>query len=520
MKILELEEEFCLSVETFFTFFFESTNFKQKYHTSRGDRDIEIKQWAPTSDGRYTREVNFCSAISNSPVINKIVGDKAKVKEVQYYKLSDGKLNVIAETYFDGSIGKSFQSVSEWNVYPINEPQPGCKVVIKVKNNYSGTMFKSILENWVHSTTEESFKKWLDLVRQQVEEYEKNEQLKRVTPTPVKQQQQQQQQQQRGDDNNNNRNTPIPFEMVDENQQQVQHRANKLSTTTTTTTSTNNNNNSNISKTTPAISSPVSNKITLSPPLNHHDDDSITLVEEQHTTTTFSYHNSHQHHHNNKDIDSDNESDLSDISHVPPSHLGDFTDDEEYNSNEEFYDTNDVWQQQSSSSESQKRDIKNFMQTINNDLTNIKSIIEVNHNRLLGLEDSFQSSRNLVGGAIVSNNNTQQNRHQQSTLTATNNNVTAGGNVNSDLTTTYLNRLEDMVKNLQEDEIKSREKQKEWEQKIVDLEKKINSLGSSQSKYIMWLNIGALIFFLIGWPIAAKKLWKYLLPLFTSALKK
>ncbi|KAF2073441.1 hypothetical protein CYY_005258 [Polysphondylium violaceum] len=511
MKILDLEEEFGLSVETFFTFFFESTNFKQKYHASRGDRDIEIKPWTPTSDGRYTREIVFCSAISNSSVINSIVGDKAKVREVQHYKLADGRLNVIAETFFEGKVGQSFQSVSEWNVVPINEPQPGCKVVIKVKNNYKGTMFKDRIESWVHSTTEDSFKKWLDLVRQQVEEYEKNEQLKRVTPTPVRPQQQR-------DENDENRNTVIPFEMVDENQQQViqqnrQSRQQHTTTTTTTTSSNNSNNNNNNNKatttTTTAISSPVSNKITLSPPLNNHDDESTITMVEEHTTTTFSYHN-HHHSNNNRD-DSDNESDLSDISHVPPSHLGDFTDDEEYNSNEEFYDTNDVWQ--SSSSESQKRDIKNFMQTINNDLTNIKSIIEVNHNRLLGLEDSFQSSRNLVGSGVVGNNNNNNinnNRQQHPTTTTTSSSITNGGNVNSDLTTTYLNRLEEMVKNLQEDEMKSREKQKDWEQKIADLEKKLHSLGSSQSKYIMWLNIGAFVFFLIGWPIAAKKIWKHI----------
>ncbi|KAN0033961.1 hypothetical protein ACTFIV_000440 [Dictyostelium citrinum] len=530
MKILNLQEEFKISVETFFTFFFENANFKQKYHSTRGDNQIEVKPWTPTSDNKYTREVSFCSFISNNPVINRLVGNKAKVKEVQHYKyIENGSLYVSSETFFDDStIGESFSSVSEWTVSPISNPLPGCKVVIVVKNNYDGYMFKGVLENWVHDTTENSFKQWLTLVRQQVEEYEKNEQLKRITPTPVKNNQQ--------NNNNNNINS--------------------------------NNSNNNNTNTNNVNNKGKSNKKNIINYIDDEDDEVMVDDNQKSNKQQQKYNDSNSVQHinslnsNNNNDEDFSDSELSDISRKAPSHLDfnsdeegldknnnhvdNFEDDEEEDeeddededldyddiqstSDDKFYDSNDIWQISNNNNNNEllantrsKKDIKNFMININNDISHLKSIIEVNHNRLFGLEDALthiqktnttiittqRSSPPLNGG------NNSNNNFNNSNTTSTN-----GGNTTV-VDNTYLAKLEECVKNIQEDEIKTREKQKEWIEKISELERKLNSIGSSQSRSILWLNILALVFFLIGWPIVAKKLWKSLAPFLTTLLTR
>ncbi|KAN0011881.1 hypothetical protein ACTFIU_007452 [Dictyostelium citrinum] len=520
MIILDLEEEFRISVETFFTFFFENANFKQKYHSLRGDKQIEVKPWTPTSDNKYTREISFCSFISNNPVISGIVGSMAKVREVQHYKyIENGSLYVSSETFFEGtSYGKKFSSVSEWTVSPISNPLPGCKVVIAVKNNYHGIMFKGILENWVHDTTKDSFKKWLTLVRQQVEEYEKNEQLKRITPTPVKNNQH----------NNSNSNS-------------------------NNNTNTNNVNNKD-----------KSNKKNIINYIDDEDDEVMVDDNQKSNKQQQKYNDSNSVQHinslnsNNNDEDF-SDSELSDISRKAPSHL-DFNSDEEdldknnnqvdnfeddeddeeddedldyddiqSTSDDKFYDSNDIWQISNNNNNNNellantrsKKDIKNFMININNDISHLKSIIEVNHNRLFGLEDALthiQKTNTTIittqrSSPPLNGNNNNNNNFNNSNTTSTNGNTTMVDN-------TYLAKLEECVKNIQEDEIKTREKQKEWIEKISELERKLNSIGSSQSRSILWLNILALVFFLIGWPIVAKKLWKSLAPFLTTLLTR
>ncbi|KYQ93312.1 hypothetical protein DLAC_05979 [Tieghemostelium lacteum] len=145
MKILKLEEELHLS-------------FKYIYHSTRGDTQIEVKKWTASNDGSYTREITYLS----------------KVREVQYYKFTDDRILRVTSTIFvEGSpIGNSFTSESEWIVTPTTSKIPGCKVSMKVENNFGGSMFKATLENWVHDTTEQSFKHWLALVRSHFAEYE------------------------------------------------------------------------------------------------------------------------------------------------------------------------------------------------------------------------------------------------------------------------------------------------------------------------------------------------------------
>eukprot|EP01133_Synstelium_polycarpum_P014554 gene14554-17200_t len=200
---------------------------------------------------------------------------------------------------------------------PLQGDVAGCKVVIDVKNNYAGSMFKNPLESWVHDTTEVSFKHWLDLVRSQVEEYQQSDKLKRVPATPAP---------------------------------------------------------------------------------------------------------------SNEDLD-DRES-----------------------SEDQFFDSNDMWQGNNSGN----GDIKNYMVSLTGELNSMKSIIEVNQTRLLGLET-----------------------------------------------------LEELVKNQQEEEFKSRDKQREWEVKVVELQSKLQSVKSSSNRNL-WFNLMALLFFVVGWPIIARKLWKHL----------
>lgn len=445
MKILKLEEEFHLSVETFFTFFFESSGFKQRYHSTRGDNQIEVKQWTPSNDGRYTREITFLSFISNNVFIKKMVGDSAKVREVQYYKFTDDRiLRVTSATFFEGSpIGDSFTSESEWIVTPTTSKIPGCKVSIKVENNYSGSMFKGTLENWVHDTTEQSFKHWLTLVRSQVAEYEESEKLKRVTPTPVKQ---------------------PPSPKIKINTQPIKFNQ-----------------------------------------FNDSDDDQE--IDENHSIVKKQQLQQHQQQqqiqvqnnlNNHNEDEEDNESDVSDFS---SQEINEEFSEDEYISHDEFYDTNEAWS--TSPSNQSRKDIKIFINNFQNELGSMKSILEVNHNRLLSLESAFS--------------NLQATRTQPLNISS----ITSMGlsNDTSGLGV-YITKLEELVKNQQDDEFKSKEKQKEYENKIVELEKKINQVNSSSSKTMLWFNMVALLAFLIGWPILARKLWSHLLPLLLNGVKK
>ncbi|KAM9960524.1 hypothetical protein ACTFIW_009666 [Dictyostelium discoideum] len=548
MKILNLEEEFRISVETFFTFFFENANFKQKYHSSRGDNQIEVKAWTPTSDNRYTREVSFCSFISNNPVINRLVGDKAKVKEVQHYKyIENGSLYVSSETFFDGSsIGKSFSSVSEWTVSPISNPLPGCKVVIVVKNNYNGSMFKGVLENWVHDTTEDSFKQWLTLVRQQVEEYEKNEQLKRITPTPVKNNNNNthtntntntntNNKVKSSNSNNNNNNSKKNITnyideddeiMVDENQksnkqhQQKYNDSNSVQHINSLNGNNNNNNNNGEEDFSDSELSDISRKAPSHLDFNSDDDDEDNLRKNKNNNNN-NNNNGNENFNDEEENDEDDEEDDED----------DFDYDIQSTSDDKFYDSNDVWQISNNNNNERlrntrsKKDIKNFMININNDISHLKSIIEVNHNRLFGLEDAFTQIQKTNTTIITTQRSSPPLNHNNNSNNSNNNNnsntaATPSLTNTTMVDNTYLTKLEECVKNIQEDEIRTREKQKEWIEKISELERKLNSIGTAQSRSILWVNILALIFFLIGWPIVAKKLWKSLAPFLTTLLSR
>eukprot|EP01132_Coremiostelium_polycephalum_P005288 gene5288-6582_t len=485
MRELHLEGEFPVSVETFFTFFFESPGFKQRYHTTRGDKEIEVRQWVPVGDGRYTREILFNSMISKHGVINSMVGDKTKVREVQTYQFKDGSiLHVTSKTFFEGTkVGNSFKSESEWIVSPDNNNKSGvgCIVVINVQNNYNGIMLKGLIENWVHDTTEVSFNHWMNLVKAQIEEYEESERLKRVAPTPVKQSPKMSQHivsivgTGSGSGSLIDEDEEIADD-IDENQSTVRSRENLEQ---------------KLQQQQPKITSANSLK-----PINNNEDD---------------------------------ESDFSDLSANPLSINEDFTDEEDeedLGSNEDqFFDSSEVWSQNAggfntnnnNNNDSQRKELKNFMVTINNDLNSIKSLIDVHHSRLIGLESAYtnlQSSRSLT---TAPNNNSNKLNHINS-----NNLETPGNNGSGNLgggVGAYISKLEEMIKHQQEEEGRLKDKQSEWEQKMVELERKVNSLGNSNRSNV-WLNVIGLIIFLIGWPIVAKKLWKHLLPLLTTLIKK
>ncbi|EFA82887.1 hypothetical protein PPL_03665 [Heterostelium album PN500] len=465
MKLLHLEEEFNISVETFFTFFFENPGFKLRYHTTRGDNTIDVKPWSPLPDGRYTREITFSSFISNNSLIKKLVGDKAKVREVQYYRFKDDSvLNVLSETFFEGSsIGKSFSSVSEWNVTPSSNMSPGCNVVIDVKNNYDGTMFKSALESWVHDTTEASFKHWLSLVRSQVEEYEQSEKLKRsAPPTPVKSQQQQQHQHQ---------------QLQQQQQGVVSKRSTTTTTTTTTTSSHMNGNHSSHNHSNHSHSNGInksngrhSNNRHSSSSVMESDDESIDdhshNLDENHSRVRENDRNNNilqslqQHQHQQQhQMEEDFEDDMSDLSGGPPSIHDDFTSDEEDNrssSEDQFFDSSDVWQQNGGNN----NDVRNYMPQL------------------------LPRHHQLTGGEVI----------------------TAGNDMTGMNLSTYIAKLEELVKSQQEEELRSREKQREWESKVAELESRLRNVKNS-SNATLWFNVMALLFFIVGWPIISRKLW-------------
>ncbi|EGG15688.1 hypothetical protein DFA_10530 [Cavenderia fasciculata] len=516
MKLLHLEEEFNISVDTFFAFFFEGSGFKQRYHTSRGDTAIEVKPWTPLTTGGYTREVCFCSFISNNPVINRLVGDKAKVREVQKYIFQgESILNVSSETFFEGSsIGKSFQAETEWNVIPSTTKSTGCRVTIDVKNNYNGTMFKSVLENWVHETTEASFKQWLSLVGQQVEEYEQSEKLKRAAPTPVKQPQPQPQQQQ-----------TVATPMVSSSAAAASGVAVATPQPTMNGKHSNKRRGGNHNQDPDGFDvvspSPVQKKM-------------INIVDENHGNNLKNHlnhlHNhNHNHNHRNNNInggwgDSDSEDNNSDDDNMsefsnPPAINEDFLNEaSEYDYEDElegesgedqFFDSNDQLQHNG--------DLKNYMVQLVNELNSMKSIVEVNHTRLLGLETAF-SQLQLSRATSSSSNTTTTSTSSPSvngksssspTTAAADNHThqlshTSSAMINGIKLSSYVANLEELVKNHQEEEYKSKEHQKQLEAKAKELEERLNQLHNS-SKRMSWFSAFSVLFLVVGWPVIEKK---------------
>ncbi|GAM18324.1 hypothetical protein SAMD00019534_014990 [Acytostelium subglobosum LB1] len=258
--------------------------------------------------------------------------------------------------------------------------------------------------------------------------------------------------------------------------------------------------------------------------------------EQEHITTkvesgavTPTLHRNIQHNH------VEDEDEMSDFSGPPSIADHDLSDyDEEYedededlnvpgsSSDEQYFESTDTWQP---SDAQYSEDLRNYMAALNSELNSMRRIIEVNQTRLLGLENSFarsQTSRPLALSnrvepvvAAANSNNSNANANGEFMTTTTTTTTTS----NDAKLTGYITKLEALVKQQKDDEQMSQQRHKEWEAKVSELESKLAAVKTS-SKAMLWFNAFAFVFFLVGWPLIARKLWRFITPLIKQLMLK
>jgi hypothetical protein len=164
------------------------------------------------------------------------------------------------------------------------------------------------------------------------------------------------------------------------------------------------------------------------------------------------------------------------------------------------------------------------------ELQQVKSLIEVNTSRLLGMEAAF---------AALSSSPTPSSVRPSSTL-ASSSTPSSKHSAPSPLNTSspahhnegvlpYLQRLDQLIKQQEEETQRSKEKELEWKRRLEEME---NKLEGNQRRLIPrgWVGVGVVVF-LLAWPVMAHKLWKYakllqpvvekaFLRVFTDSLRK
>jgi len=488
MKEFVLEETFGISVTHFFDLFFESKEFKRNYHLLRGDSDVEISDWTENDkEEGYTRVINFSSPISSNALIQKVAGGmNARCKETQVYTFVNGnnEFYVKSLTTFDGStLGKSFFSSTEWQVKsspapPLSSPvimksstypslsRSYCNVSIIVKNEYRGRMFKGNIEGFVDDVARKSFTQWLDLVRDKLQELEK----KKIPPIVS---------------NNEDTVEKKPFQ---------QHQAIKplppvASSSTTQPQQHPEKHKENLS----ADKSPFSSTYNLELP--------PTPKKEKGDAISW----------NSDESSSDSESDLS---------------------SDLFFDAPEGWVSidslplgpnigtyPSSSTttttpttqyipEGTPDYLNNFIMNINNEVSQLKSAIEVNHTRLVGLESAYaRLQRDSAEGEHSS----------------THTNEPIAKSENGGLLGTCLLRVDNLIKLQQTEQMHAQEREAYWKKKYEEMEEKVEKMKPSSSKSLFPrspLGLLGLTVFLVLWPIVITKAWKYISPFREVLLKK
>ncbi len=128
------------------------------------------------------------------------------------------------------------------------------------------------------------------------------------------------------------------------------------------------------------------------------------------------------------------------------------------------------------------------------ELHQVKSVVEVNSSRLLGMEAAFG------------------NPSDPSRFNPTRN--------PNDGMLPYLQRLDQLTKKHEEDSQRMKEREIEWKNRIEEVEKKLD--GHKKLIPRGWVGVGVVVFLFV-WPIVIHKLWNYthkLLPIVVKAIEK
>lgn len=120
---------------------------------------------------------------------------------------------------------------------------------------------------------------------------------------------------------------------------------------------------------------------------------------------------------------------------------------------------------------------------------------EVNASRLMGLETSNYPASPLPHG-------------NKNGLNSNNNNENKNGVHSNEGLIPYLQRLEVVAKQQEEEMARNREREQEWKRKYDELAAKVESGGGNSNGKKLTVGWWGVVFILV-WPVVAHKLWKY-----------
>eukprot|EP01111_Echinosteliopsis_oligospora_P008786 TRINITY_DN2481_c0_g1_i1.p1 TRINITY_DN2481_c0_g1~~TRINITY_DN2481_c0_g1_i1.p1 ORF type:complete len:433 (-),score=122.51 TRINITY_DN2481_c0_g1_i1:53-1351(-) len=161
-----------------------------------------------------------------------------------------------------------------------------------------------------------------------------------------------------------------------------------------------------------------------------------------------------------------------------------------------------------------------LIDNIHHELNQVKSMMEVNSSRLLGLESAFA---NMPSSSPSKPNGTpnQQNGRYPSSNSSSN-----GPAANQNNVLPYLQRLDALIKQQQDDEQRMAESEADWKKKFDDMEEKMNRMnnrnGTMGAFSGSWSGFGMVVFIIV-WPFVAQKFWRYakvLKPIVGEAISK
>lgn len=126
------------------------------------------------------------------------------------------------------------------------------------------------------------------------------------------------------------------------------------------------------------------------------------------------------------------------------------------------------------------------------ELQHLRSITEVNASRLLGLETSKYQTTSSP--SIHNNSNNNRTTGSASTSLSANEGLVP-----------YLQRLELLAQQQEEEVTRGREREQEWKRKFEELQSRLEGPNNKKGMVPGWLGV----VFILVWPVVAQKLWKY-----------
>eukprot|EP01113_Clastostelium_recurvatum_P024298 TRINITY_DN2901_c0_g1_i2.p1 TRINITY_DN2901_c0_g1~~TRINITY_DN2901_c0_g1_i2.p1 ORF type:complete len:539 (+),score=130.70 TRINITY_DN2901_c0_g1_i2:33-1619(+) len=190
-----LDETIPVSPEDFFLLFFsDSSTFLSRYHSERGDTDINIGVWHEVPDMGYMREMSY-SAKTNAP----IGPPRSMVNETARYSLTTATRHLVIETQtvlLDIPYGDYFRVEARWSVTDNNNntntadtasasstdndlPSSSHVVLTLGVNFLKSTMFKGKIQVNTMQQTSESYRKWLGMAKEELKNPDVEAKLKR-----------------------------------------------------------------------------------------------------------------------------------------------------------------------------------------------------------------------------------------------------------------------------------------------------------------------------------------------------